>query len=165
MSCGMWLMDDASMTSVMKGWSSILMPEGMTRQHASECFQTMKTWCKKWPQSLKYFVGILPCSGFGTDSASVWISFPPVSVTVSLPPPWPQAHWYSNLYPGRSCNVTHTCHLGVIRDSHAADVVVGCCRHLPSTSCAVTDGGKKHRIILWVLRIFVIHFMNLHEFT
>lgn len=45
--------------------------------------------------------------------------------------------------------MTHTCHLGVVRDSHAADVVVGCCRHLPSTPGAVTDDGKMHRIILW----------------
>lgn len=42
-------------------------------------------------------------------------------------------------------NVTHTCHLRVVGDSHTADVIVGCRRHLPSTSCAVTGEEEKRK--------------------
>lgn len=58
------------------------------------------------------------------------------------------AHCYSSHCPICSFNMTHTCHLGVVGDSHAADVVVGCRRHLSSTSCAVTGDSKKQRIYL-----------------
>ena len=50
---------------------------------------------------------------------------------------------------------THTCHLWVVGDSHTADVVVSCCRHLSGTSCAVTDDKQKQKRILG----------DLHEFT
>lgn len=68
------------------------------------------------------------------------------------------AHYYSAHFPNCRFNMTHTCHLGVVGDSHTANVVVGCCRHLPSTSCAMTGDNKKQNI---VKRIY----MTLHTFT
>lgn len=56
------------------------------------------------------------------------------------------AHCYSSHSPNCSFNMTRTCHLGVVGDSHTTNVVVGCCRHLASTSCAVTGDIKKQRI-------------------
>lgn len=39
-------------------------------------------------------------------------------------------------------NCYRTCHLGVIRNSHAADVVVGSSRHLSRTPCPMAAKGK-----------------------
>lgn len=39
--------------------------------------------------------------------------------------------------------ITHTCHLGVVGDSHTAYVVIGCCGNLSGTSCAVTGDSKR----------------------
>lgn len=54
--------------------------------------------------------------------------------------------------------MTHTCHLGVVGDSHTANVVVGGCRHFSSTSCAVTGDSKKQNMLK---RIYMIY----HKFT
>lgn len=59
-----------------------------------------------------------------------------------------------------SFNMTHTCHLGVVGDSHAADVVVGRCRDLSGASCAVTGDGEKQRKCL---RRFAWIYMNLQR--
>lgn len=56
------------------------------------------------------------------------------------------AHCYSAHCPICGFNMTRTCHLWVVGDSHAADVVIGCRRHLSSTSGAVTGDGKEQKI-------------------
>lgn len=68
------------------------------------------------------------------------------------------AHRHSSRCPNCSFITTPTCHLGVVGDSHATNVIVGCRWHLPSTSCAMTDdskNGEKHLKGIY---------MNLHSF-
>lgn len=52
----------------------------------------------------------------------------------------PEAQW--TIY---TLDCYHTCHFGVVRDSHAADVVVGSSRHLSCTPCPVAVKRKAER--------------------
>lgn len=58
--------------------------------------------------------------------------------------------------------MTRTCHLGVVGDSHATNVVVGCRRHLSGTPGAVAGDRRRGRGIFlrWG---FAYIYMNLHK--
>lgn len=71
---------------------------------------------------------------------NTWPSAHLQSLQRSLPPQFYVMH--SGLKTIYTLSCYCTCHLGVVRNSHAADVVVGSSRHLSRTPCPMAAKGK-----------------------